>query len=68
MLINNTTYQRETLSERPIRQPLISTNIICFDSSMIGALLLSYKNNFVEYLSSNYFYTIDLDCGKNKRS
>ena len=23
MLINNDTYQRETLSERPIRQPLI---------------------------------------------
>ena len=23
MLINNVTYQRETLSERPIRQPLI---------------------------------------------
>ena len=25
MLINNATYQRETLSERPIRQPLISS-------------------------------------------
>ena len=25
VLINNATYQRETLSERPIRQPLITT-------------------------------------------
>ena len=27
VLINNATYQRETLSERPIRQPLIPDNI-----------------------------------------
>ena len=26
MLINNDAYQRETLSERPIRQPLIQNN------------------------------------------
>ena len=28
VLINNDTYQRETLSERPIRQPLIYTVIV----------------------------------------
>ena len=36
MLINNATYQRETLSERPIRQPLTNVHskpLICYDSS-----------------------------------
>ena len=42
VLINNDTYQRETASERPIRQPLI-TYIGHFD--IIEVAFLIYLNN-----------------------
>ena len=38
VLINNATYRRETLSERPIRQPLSKFKDIC----------LTYDNNNIE--------------------
>ena len=35
VLINNATYQRETLSERPIRQPLIHTIILFYTETSL---------------------------------
>ena len=44
VLINNATYQRETLSERPIRQPVIN---LFFN----GSELATIKNRFSKKLS-----------------
>ena len=45
VLINNATYQGETLSERPIRQPLTHKNILL-------PLVLSYTNVFLAVISA----------------
>ena len=44
VLINNGTYQRETLSERPIRQPL--TNILPQKIQIRTSNSLQFFNNF----------------------
>ena len=49
VLINNATYQRETLSERPIRQPLSNTahNQIAYTSHVYAPdVQLAYLNMF----------------------
>ena len=48
MLINNATYQRETLSERPIRQPLMFLNIT------VSKLLP--HNNVMKFSNSQTIY------------
>ena len=40
VLINNATYQRETLSERPIRQPLRTVHTLYFAQPMITSSLI----------------------------
>ena len=52
MLINNVTYQRETLSERPIRQPLIAVNLW----TTLGGTVPQTKIKPVCTLSQNYQY------------
>ena len=39
VLINNATYQRETLSERPIRQPLIHMMVLYYVSKICQDLV-----------------------------
>ena len=43
VLINNDTYQRETVSERPIRQPLSRNNkVVCMCQKGISALVINW--------------------------
>ena len=44
VLINNDTYQRETLSERPIRQPLNNTKGVIYELDYLSIMNISIDN------------------------
>ena len=50
MLIYNATYQRETLSERPIRQPLIQICIGYVKMCCLVKLVLKIKEYSIKFL------------------
>ena len=58
VLINNATYQRETLSERPIRQPV---NLFKSSSAVICDFLVARSRLFNKFLYLVYFSYI-LSC------
>ena len=53
-MINNDIYQRETLSERPIRQ-LLTTRIHDFDRKVVFVIYMLPKSYIAKSQSSMYF-------------
>ena len=64
VLIDNATYQRETLSERPIRQPLVLSSIM-LSAYMEYMVWVGRSNRFVLNVTSK-LYIISTTCTNHK--
>ena len=65
VLIDNATYQRETLSERPIRQPFSLQSLKTLEGTLVGRYLLSSVDSTLCYLLKIAHF---LKCGQTKNA